>query len=472
MSLTFAISNKTKTACVAALLSLSLVGCGGSSDESANTSSDFALNMNLPDSLTGGQRTAALLTAKQTSSSSGYLKPLQSGDSESAGIVRAQSSDVPCSFIGSDEEDPFRNGYEMTKFMVSAIAAWGCIADTLIEVADFSPHDGIIYPTENDTTAANYQADEPTHFSIEDTSETQVAVRLYYEFPLDTPPTSNDEPAFYISWNTNANDETSGRLIINALDIDSNNTDEDDPAMMRMDFTYTTSEEIYDMFLKFEENHEWADGFRIRVTKALGVNPTTQVFTAQGLLKANDQLSDLDHVTTLPDIKLYTVSNRAGDGAAIAQFESFGIELELNDELNLGEYLFDKEDIYFFDDDQTSSEPWDWIEKSIASATYEGGRNIPAEGGSWPLTPSLDLLAEYLNLSNDYFSGNSCNFVGNDCTELLNSIFADGFADQEANQGEDPEDWRSTALQSAEYLSTIYPNGSDWENAFDLSFTP
>lgn len=467
MSLPFAISNKAKSACIATLLSLSLFGCGGSSDEPSNTDSEFALNMNLPDSLTGGQRTAALLTSKQVSGLNAYPKPMQNPT-----VVRSQSSDLPCSFIGSDEEDPFRNGYEMTKFMVSSIAAWGCIADTLIEIANFSPHDGVIHPTDNDTTAANYEADEPTHFSIEDTSDTQVTVRLYYDFPQATPPTSSDDPDFYMSWNTDANGDTSGRLIINALNIDSNNTDEDDPAMMRMDFTYTDSAEVSDMFLKFEESHEWADGFRIRVTKEIGVNPTTQVYVAQGLLKANDQLSELDHVTALPDMKLYTVSNQMGDGAAIAQFEDFGIELELNEDLNLGEYLFDKEDIYFFDDDQTSSEPWDWIEKSIASATYEGGRNIPADGGSWPLSPSLDLLANYLGLNSDYFSENSCNFVGNDCTDLLNAIFADGFADQEANQGSDPEDWRSTALQSAEYLNSIYPNGSDWENAFDHNFAP
>jgi hypothetical protein len=62
--------------------------------------------------------------------------------------------------------------------------------------------------------------------------------------------------------------------------------------------------------------------------------------------------------------------------------------------------------------------------------------------------------------------------MGDDCTELLNAIFEDGFAGQESNQGMDPNDWRSTAIQNPVYLDSVYPNGSDWNGAFDFSFTP
>jgi hypothetical protein len=136
---------------------------------------------------------------------------------------------------------------------------------------------------------------------------------------------------------------------------------------------------------------------------------------------------------------------------------------------HLGNYLFDKDDIYFFDDDMD----WDWINKTITDARYRGGRTTPAIDGTWdPFDPSLRMIAEALGLGSDYFTGSQCVNIDDNCTDLLNAVFADGFAEQEPNQGADPGDWRSNAIAMPTYLDTVYPNGVDWSGAFDYEFTP
>ena len=145
--------------------------------------------------------------------------------------------------------------------------------------------------------------------------------------------------------------------------------------------------------------------------------------------------------------------------------------LELNQTLgnHLGNYLFDKDDFYFFEDDGD----WDWIDKSISEASYRGSRTTPPAGGTLdPFDPSLDLIATVLELEADYFTGSKCAELDDDCTDLLNAVFTDGFADQEPNQGADPMDWRSDAIAMPDYLDSVYPNGSNWNGAFDYAFTP
>jgi hypothetical protein len=136
---------------------------------------------------------------------------------------------------------------------------------------------------------------------------------------------------------------------------------------------------------------------------------------------------------------------------------------------HLGNYLFDKDDIYFFDEDMD----WDWVNKSITDGRYRGSRTTPAAGGTWiPFNPSQDMVITALKLDSDYFTGDKCAEIDDDCTDLLNGVFADGFADQEPNQGSDPMDWRSDAIATPTYIDSVYPNGVDWNGAFDYNFTP
>jgi len=216
------------------------------------------------------------------------------------------------------------------------------------------------------------------------------------------------------------------------------------------------------MFLRFDDGNEWAEGLRINVTRDLTAILSGQVFTALGLIQMKDQFLPVDDITEIPEVHMFTVSDLLGEGAALAEFEDLALPLELNLTSHLGNYLFDKDDLYFFERDGD----WDWVHKTIADAVLKGGRTTPASGGD-PLYPSLDDIAAYLNLGEDYFTGDRCANVDGDCTDLLNAVFEDGFADQEPNQGTDPMDWRSDALTHATFLDSVYPNGTDWEGAFD-----
>jgi len=412
--------------------------CGDSSDTSSSTEQSITLDLGLPNSLTGG----TLAGASQQS----YPDSHRSG------------TGMPCVYLGSEDDDPFRNGYEMTKFMVSAVAAWTCIADTLIAVADIVPHDGQIHATDNEKGAFGYDSEDPTHYQISDASETQTTILFYYGYERSSPPQQPDEAQFYLSWIDEDNRTARGRLVIDSEGINAEDRDPDDPVMARMDFDFDVDQKVVDMFLKFDEGNQWAEGLRIKVTRDLTAVLSGQVFTALGLIQMKDQFFPDTGIDDVPSVRMFTVSDLLGEGAALAEFEALALPLELNLTNHLGNYLFDKNDIYFFERDGD----WDWVHKTIVDAVLKGGRTT-----SDLSDPSLDEIATYLNLDGDYFTGNKCAAVDDNCTELLNAVFEDGFADQEKNQGEDPLDWRSDALAQATFLDSVYPNGSDWEGAFD-----
>ena len=444
--------DRWRTLLAIAMLSalLAMTGCSNSSDTTVTDSPTKLLDLGLPDSLTGGTSSVAIRNTIP----------------RAAGITKTTSTDEPCFYHGVEDDDVFRNGYRMTQFMVSAVATWTCLTDTIIDLSKSLPHDGLIQEAENDTGATDYEADEPTHYSVSDDSDTQTTVRVYYGYDRSNPPTSGDKPGLFISWNETAEDNITGRLIIDASTIDPANRDPEDPVNMRIDFTYTDSAKLADMFLRFDTGNAWADGLRIEVSKDLTASLLEQVFTARGLMDMKAQFAPVADITELPQLRMYTVSDRLGEGAAVAEFVDMSLPLEIDASTgdHLGNYIFDKTDIYFFDADQRAAEPWDWIDKTITDSQYRGGRNLVA-------ITEADIIS-FLGLSPSYFSGTECANVGDDCTEMLNAIFADGFAGQEQNQGSNPMDWRSTAITSPAYLDSVYPNGSDWVGAFDPVFTP
>jgi len=431
---------------------LSACGANDAGSAAQTTQGKPALEMALPKSLTGA-------TQNPQKAMPGRLK------------TGASSIEGPCAFMGNDDDDPFINGYRMTRFMVSAVATWTCIADVLIDVADFVPHDGVIYETENDRQSPDYDAEDPTHYSVTDDSEVQTTIRLYYGYDRSAPPESGTAPQFYISWEKTAEGHVNGRLVINGLGVNPAHRDPEDPTMMRIDFSETAAEKIADMFLRFDEGNHWAEGFRIRVNKDLKANPLEQVFIARGLVEMKAQFLPVPGISEIPTVQMYTVSDRFGNGAAIAEFQDLSLPLRLNPASgnHLGNYLFTKNDRYFFEDDSD----WDWVNKTISTATLRGGRTTPTSGGTWiPFDPSLDVIVSGLALDGDYFTGEKCANPGDECSPLLNAVFIDGFAGQEKNQGADPGDWRSAATANPVYLDTIYPNGQNWDGAFDFVFDP
>ena len=436
-----------------------LSACGESTQSDSINNEGLSLRLQLPDSLTGGSAVAR--NRDMAHKIADIMVAAKGGTGE------------PCGFIGSDDDsNPFQNGYSTTRFLVSSIATWTCIADLLIDLADVVVHDGMIVATDNDTLAPDYEADDPTHYSVTDDSERQVTIRMYYGYDRANPPVPADTPAFYLSWNEAAPAVIAGKMIIDASVINQAARDHDDPAMMRMDFDFGEAMRSADMFLRFDQNNPWARGFRIQIDKDLNASPLGQVFTARGLLEMTGQFLPVSSISETPDIRIFAVSDRLGNGAAIGEILNVSLPLVVNlfQGNHLGNYLFSKRDVYFFEDDRD----WEYIHKAVNSSEYRGARTTPASGGSWlsPFNPSLDLIVDALALPGDYFTGSQCAQIGDDCNSLLNAVFGDGFAGQEQNQGSDPMDWRSTALDNADFLPSIFPNGLNWDNAFDQSFTP
>ena len=192
-------------------------------------------------------------------------------------------------------------------------------------------------------------------------------------------------------------------MIIDGKSIGSGHRIPDDPVIMRMDFANDDSQKVVDLFLRFDQDNPWAEGLRIKVTKDLTAGPLGRVFTALGLMELKAQFMSVNDITEVPKVHMFTVSDDFGNGATLAEFQQVAIALELNSDL--GNYLFNKDDVYFFEADMD----WDWIQKSITDARYRRGRTTLADGGTWiPFDPSLEMIASELDLGTDYFTGTLC----------------------------------------------------------------
>jgi len=418
-------------------------GCAPVSDDSLLNPP--TLSMGLPDSITGGKAQVQL-----------NLKP---------GIsARALDVDVPCSFLGSEDPDPFRNGYEASKFLVSHMAAWTCISDLVMELVDFTINDGRIHATDNVKDSANYNVDDPTHYQVVRVSDNSSKVRLFYGFSLENPPEDESKAGFVLSWQLLENNEIDGVLSVDVREMDKTPNLED-PIALRLAFSQTNEQNINDMFLIFDETHEYNNGMRVKITKDNTALPGESVYTVQALVDMKKQWLDVPSIDEIPNVALYTVSNKVGEGASRALITDLAVALPLAENNHLGDYLFDKTDNYYFSANINQAN-WDWVEKYVSKSAYRASRTTPATGGSWlPFNPSLDLLIAAFELDSNYFSNGVCESVGDECDDLLNAIFKDGFAGQEPNQGADPNDWRSLAMENVVYLDTVYPNGVNWDGA-------
>ena len=336
--------------------------CGGDDSPSLNPNS-ITMDMQIPDSMTGGGKTTvSSKSINQPSLSKIAESPLSAGTGQ------------PCNYIGVEDEDIFRNGYTTTQFMVSAMASWTCIADLLIDVADLVPHNGQIVETENDTNASNYDADEPTHYSVTDNSETQTTIHLYYGYGRSNPPVSGEAPQFYISWNDAGNGNIDGRMIIDGTNVNWEDHKADDPVMMRMDFNYSSTAQVADMYLQFDDGNYWADGFRIKMTKDLTANVLDKVFEAHGMIEMKAQFIPLSGITEVPDVQLYSVSDGFGNGAAIAEIQDMSFPLPVPTAARRS---------------TTRTSPARWRGRwPAARAAGASSSTVPASARAWPPTRS------------------------------------------------------------------------------------
>lgn len=423
---------------LALALGVVLAACGGSSgggDGGGQSLSAPRLDMGLPESLTGGS------TSTATASDAGSLR-----------------AGPQCDFNGAGSGDPFRNGYRMTQFLVSMAAAQTCLADFLMnEVTQLgAPTDGTL------VALPSGDAGSPSHLSITTDTATQTTIRLYWDGNTTT-------PAMFLSWNEGSA-ATEGRLIATAAAM-GGSTDPGAPDRMRLDFTYTDTEQKVNLYFAFPStNPHMVSGFHIRVSKAL--DGSTPTYVALGRMDMSGQpMAAFDsnitnHISAAPTMLVFTISDADGQGAAIASFTDLGLGFDLGADGHLGYYLHTKTDKYFF----TGGGASEWIDKALNSASLAGGKttNSTVDGS---VESALGLSAGTI--------GTCATASPNPdaaCNALLSAIFADSNYVTEPESGSDPGDARSTVINSvtaSDYLQSPYPPGfSSWSGVFEMSFTP
>lgn len=425
-----------------AVLVLGISGCKSNDSDSettletrtttSDTLSTPKLSLSVPESLTGGTATS---------------NQAHKQDPRFA----ATDSGPDCNFAGQEQTDPFQNGRSMTQWLTGMASAQLCLADFLVEVGKSAaiPADGKPWPLLSPDPEA------PTYLSLEKNSSSQYTMKLYWG--EDT--TSADQ---YISWNTSGG-VTRGKMVMFADAMGGTNSDA--PDRVRVDFSQSSAENKVDVYIAFPDANTFMNGFRIELTEDPTLTAATaNRFTVRAIMALKDQfMADWDtsyrqYITEVPALKIYTIANADGDGAASALVSNQGMGMG-----TLGYYLFDKTDQYFFAATGNSQ----YIHKAITSATYKGAKTS---------TTTVDNYLEgLLGLATGTLA--SCTSGSSTaCTSFIGAMFAVGQGGLEGNSGSDPGDGRSTiikGLTSASYLASPYPDGAtSWNGVFDLTFTP
>ena len=418
-------------------LALGLVtGCGSEEEAPTGLAAAPTLNMNLPDSLTGGVSGTTALNGFNTA-----------------------HGEPHCTFTGAGSDNPFENGYHMTRFLVGATAQWTCFSDFIVTALAMSgiPVDGQIHDITNPDDPGG-----PTGVSVTQDTPTQITARLFFGGDTTT-------PGMFLSWNTSGG-STQGRLILGDV-FTGGNTDPNAPNALRLDFEKGTATHEAEMFIGFPTGNTFTNGFRIQVSKNLDTTayPT---YTALGLLDMKAQWDtgfSAGHKGILPALRMYTISDGNGLGAAVASFADVGASFDLSAYLlgHLGHYQYTKDDYYYF----TSQGAPQYIYKSIASASYLGHRTSNAT--------NLDDIESFLGLGGTYFD-TTCNGSTPNCQAFMQAVYANSDWGQEANMGSNPNDERSTiinAVTNASYLASSCPGDAsgcvyDPTDVFEMTFIP
>ena len=419
------------------LLTLALSACGKKEETPPATVPTYGptVSLGLPDSLTGGQTTT---TGMYTTMATG-----QGGGN--------------CDFRGDAE--PFRNGFTLTRFMVSAIASWGCLADNVMYMTSLAISQGWVQtdgtlltlpPNPNDPNA-------PTGFWVLETG-TQREVKLFWN--------SSANPGMYFAWDTAPDGTVTGKVVVDAAALNGSvlNTQ---PDFMRMDFSQTSTQKTGEIFIHFLNNPD-VTAFRIKVTKNL--TSTFPMYTAQGYYPMQRQwdanFSAAHPGSLTPALQVYAIADGNGHGAAVARMADWGWSFTpLDDGDHLGSFLFTKDDTVYFTNLGNGNYTPVFISKNISSASYLGDRLINTTGfvqsaaaidwyfanGTDPGLPIPGYAANHQGMAYQTCTDplNTLPYSGPECGYFLNSLFnLPGWA-PEANSGSNPNDNRSTLIDAA-----------------------
>ena len=398
--------------------------------------------MSFPQSLTGTEAPAGALTR-------GLLN------------TRAlHNGDIHCNFDGDGAgNDPFRDGYNMTKFLVSAVATWQCFADSIIIIVAAIP-----FPTDGTFVELTPDPDDPgapTGIRITDNSASQRTIELFFNGETTT-------AGVYLSWSFGTNFE--GKLILSSTvmtDPDDPNFDAEAPNGLRMDFANDGTTQTADMIISFPSTNLWAEAFRIDAVKTLADSS----FVVRGIMSMTRQWDPNYAGLAVPKLKMFGVSDSDGLGAAMSQFADLGLNLNLVSGTTLGSYNFTFNGRYYFLADGTS----EWINKLVSSAEFADPALTrtasPAE---------ISFVEAALGLPGYFTAPCSATFQAV-CTELFQELFALGFSgsgkDVNDPPGTEPTDSRMAALDAGTFLTTHCPADAgscvlDDTDVFEQTFTP
>lgn len=354
-------------ALLGAALSLALIfalgACGSEEDDNytddsgttepvgdASISNPPTLAMVLPSSLTSGATTPA---------------------GPNALMVNAAEGDEPtCDFGG--ENDPFDNGYAMTKFMVSLSQSQSCIADWMIkaitgDAAQFAGQGKIEIGDDN------AQPDDPTHIQLEKSADGNT-VQLWLFFGATA------EPGFYLTWTNTSATDSSGQIIWGFTD---NSDDDGGPDAIRTDFTRTEDEDTNVTYMRFgAANDMKMDGFRVDVVRS--GKDTAAEYTAAGRLGMGGQWDDTRLPPALtyetPVITMNTVTDADGLGGA---------------KMNMEHSILPLGPVYDQATAETNKGVWDncaaGVETANPDVTDEGEQQVLAEAACGEEPPIFNL---------------------------------------------------------------------------------
>ena len=332
-------------------------------------------------------------------------------------------------------EDIFENGYAMSKFLVVLSENQACYADAFMLATSLFLGNFI-----NNGKIATEDTTGLTHFQLDLTGTTY---ELWFWFD------SAASPTFYMTWTGSSSTDSTGYFINTQL------TDATaDLSAVRFEFVRDGTSAVNEIFVEYSgDASEDFDGFHSMVTKTTSGSVIS--YLAKGILRFQSQFGTNipTEVTATPKLRMVTVSDSNGLGAAKADFTDVAIRFESAGTWDLGAYLFTLGDKVYFDTDGVPQ----WQMKEVTTGTY--AVSTTRTGGT-DLTDIIGCLEETtcpeINLPAGYFAGtcvDTDNVAGN-CTEFIQAIYDTGWSGDHVNSdsSEDTTDSRYPLLNNAVHL--------------------
>ena len=382
------------------------------------------------------------------------------------GASGGDSGKENCAFAALNEAGHYRDSYRLSRYLGSLTATWTCAVDGLGSGVSLMYSQGTLSTDGSFTWLTQPTPDSPRGFRADEDPVTgQRTLRFYYY--------NHTTPGLYVSLQT-VGGVTNGRAIVDMPKVMGGPPDPAavPPTNLRMDFMLWQGGKTADIYGAFNPTNlpGWDAPHLEGIHMKWGKNHSTGEVVLQGLFALKKQpLFDAyagPH-TPPPPQKLF--AHAAGNGAGVSRALIQRLAMVLDDPaagFNLGAYVFDKTDTFYFNADPAGVA--DWLERAVGAAEYDSLNDTAG-------TPYESELETRIGQQD---AVQTCVGAGGPdpaCVSLLNAIFAQG-----ALPGIDPNtpgaplpDGRPQALSNAKYLDTLYPPlKNDWAGVFDQNYTP